>query len=576
MSDNHTLPKKPNVPAHLALDNAPDNINQADLMFSVPRPAKDAGHISAPAPQATAAAHGRQGNETAKEHGSSSSSRELDDDQKDIAIEKSIDERRLVLSNRNVVIIVGTNALVALLFIFWIYRSPAKLTSDPDAERIVATNTTKSEAATTSTTEEPPGEVVLPTEARVTSGIEIEGVTERPAIARLSVTGSVEATQQGMQSVTPLVAGRIGRVFAAVGDHVRAGSLLATIESPQIAEMRGNLSAAQTRLTLAERNLARVQRSENRVAVLSAKAKLDEAEATLRRTRRLIDLGAGAGKDFVAAEAAYKTAKAEYDFQSNIALNREVQEAQAAVETARTEVAQIRNGLSALGASAGAALVAAKGGPAEAVLTSTAQIAVRASASGTVTERFVNEGAGVEMGKPLFTIANISTVWVIANVPEAQIGSVRTGAPAEITSDALAARSIVGRVSYIDPVLSEETRTERVRVEVANPGERLKVGMFVEVGFQTSPTGSGTAAAGGTELVVPAEAVQRVGDRSVVFIPKTENGHYEVREVQTGGEVAGYSRITGGLKLGDRVVTKGGFLLKSQLLKGSFGEEDEK
>src|SRR5260370_35846615 len=102
--------------------------------------------------------------------------------------------------------------------------------------------------------------------------------------------------------------------------------------------MRGNLRAAETKLSLAQRNLTRVQRAENRVGVLSAKAKLDEAEATLRRTRRLIELGVGAGKDLVAAEAAYKTAKAEYDFQSNISLNREVQEAQAEAEMARTEV----------------------------------------------------------------------------------------------------------------------------------------------------------------------------------------------------------------------------------------------
>src|SRR5260370_36073118 len=102
--------------------------------------------------------------------------------------------------------------------------------------------------------------------------------------------------------------------------------------------MRGNLRAAETKLSLAQRNLTQVQRSENRVAVLQAKAKLDEAEATLRRTRRLVELGMGAGKDLVAAEAAYKTAKAEYDFQNNIALNREMQQAQADVETARTEV----------------------------------------------------------------------------------------------------------------------------------------------------------------------------------------------------------------------------------------------
>ena len=85
------------------------------------------------------------------------------------------------------------------------------------------------------------------------------------------------------------------------------------------------------------------------MAVIQAKAKLDEAEATLRRTRRLIELGAGAGKDLIAAEAAQKSAKAEYDYQNNISVNREVQQAQAEVETARVDVGHLRQSLSDIG-----------------------------------------------------------------------------------------------------------------------------------------------------------------------------------------------------------------------------------
>ena len=119
--------------------------------------------------------------------------------------------------------------------------------------------------------------------------------------------------------MTPLVGGRVERVYAAPGDFVRAGQVIAVITRPQIAQMHGKLHEAETRHELAKRNLARVERAENRVAVISAKARLDEAEANLRRVRRLVELGAG--KDLVAAEAAHKMAKAEYDFQSNISLN---------------------------------------------------------------------------------------------------------------------------------------------------------------------------------------------------------------------------------------------------------------
>ncbi|MBC7909959.1 MAG: efflux RND transporter periplasmic adaptor subunit [Pyrinomonadaceae bacterium] len=404
-------------------------------------------------------------------------------------------------------------------------------------------------------------EVKLSPEALAAAGIEIEGITQRPAVALLKVTGTVEANQQQTQQATPLVGGRIERVHVVLGDRVRAAQVLAVISSPQIAQMHGKLHESETQLQLAERNLQRVLRAENRVAVLQAKARLDEAEATLKRTRRLIELGAGAGKDLIASETAYKTAKAEYDFQSNISLNRETQEARAAVETARVDVSHIRDEMRALGAPVAE-------GERDDHRNDTSLVAVRAPAAGTITERLVNVGAGVEAGKPLFTIANLSNVWVIANVPEAQIGLLHVGTPAEVRSTALGGNALGGAVSYIAPQLNEDTRTAGVRVAINNPNEKLKAGMFVEVGFQT-----GTDTTTGEELMVKADAIQRIGERTVVFIPKEdEPGAFEVREVEVGGETDGYRKILSGLKLGDRVVTKGSFTLKTQMMKGEMGD----
>ena len=375
----------------------------------------------------------------------------------------------------------------------------------------------------------------------------------------------VEVNQLQSQQATPLVGGRVERVYVAPGDFVRAGAVLATIASPQIAQMHGKLHEAETQHALSERNLQRVQRAENRAAVLQAKARLDEAEATLKRTRRLIELGAGAGKDLIAAETTYKTAKAEYDFQSNISLNRELQEARAAVETARVDVGHIRDEMRALGAP-----VPEGEDQAHDHDRNTALVALRAPVSGTVTERLVNAGAGIEAGTAMFTIANLSTVWVIANVPEAQVGSIRVGAPAEVRSAALGTSAIAARVSYINPQLNEETRTAQVRLQVGNPSQQLKAGMFVEVGFQT-----GTSTVAGEELMIPVAAVQRVGDRAVVFVPKDdEPGHFAVRDVELGGEADGYRKVLAGLTLGERVVTKGSFVLKTQMLKGEIGEDD--
>jgi cobalt-zinc-cadmium efflux system membrane fusion protein len=456
--------------------------------------------------------------------------------------------------NRNLAIIalVIVFAIVAVLaVVFW--------ARDPKSTEVTV-NTAVREAGPAD--EHATDEVKLSPEALAATAIEIEGVTQRPAVALIRVTGTVETNQQQSQQATPLVSGRVERVNVSQGDTVRAGSVLAVISSPEIAEMHGKLHEAETARALAERNLQRVQRAENRVAVLSAKARLDEAEATLKRTRRLIELGAGAGKDLIAAEAAYKTAKADYDFQSNISLNRELQEANAAVETTRVDVSHIRDQLRALG-------VIVPEGEHHDHSKDTSLVALRSPTSGTVVERSVNAGAGIQAGTALFTISNTSSVWIVANVPEAQIGSIRVGTPAEVRSAAIGNNAIAGRVNYIDPRLNEETRTARVRIEVTNPGERLKSGMFVEVGLQA---GSGTAT--GEELMVRSEAVQRIGDRNVVFIPKEgEPGSFVVRDVELGGVADGYQRVLSGLQVGERVVTKGSFTLKTQLMKSSLGDE---
>lgn len=408
-------------------------------------------------------------------------------------------------------------------------------------------------------------EVELSPEAMKAAGIDIVSVTERPAVALLRVTGTVEADQQQTQQVTPLVAGRVERVNVVLGDSVRAGSVLAVISSPEVAEMHGKLHEAETRLMLAEQNLERVQKSENRVALLQARARLDQAETTLRRTQKLIELGAGAGKDLVAAETEYKTAKAEYDYQSNITVNREVQMVRAEVETSRVEVSHLRNSLRALGAE----VEDDRHNNRHDIST----IALVAPVSGRVTERLVNAGAGIEAGRPLFTISNISSVWVIANVPEAQVGLLQTGAKAEVRVASIEQESVVGEITYIDPILNEETRTARVRIEMANPREQLKVGMFVEVSFETAATGKESAMA--YELVIPDEAIQRTGERAIVFIPKEdEPGHFEVRDVDVGGVVDGLRQVKSGLSAGDRVVTKGSFTLKTQLLKNRMGGHD--
>jgi cobalt-zinc-cadmium efflux system membrane fusion protein len=441
--------------------------------------------------------------------------------------------------------IVGVIAIVGLI---WIVSKRSATSGE--------TETAKTEEESKSKTGR---EVKLEPDALAAAGIIIESVTQRPAIAKLYVTGTVDLNPEMTEMATPLVGGRIERVFYGVGDYVNKGAILATISSPQVAQLHGKMHEARTRYELAQRNLARVHRAENRVAVLQAKAKLDLADTTLKRTKRLIELGAGAGKDLATAEANYKTAKADYDFQSNISLNKEIQEAKADVETSHVDMTHIQDEMRALG-------VPYDADQPDDHSKNTSLVSLRAPLSGIVTDRKFNAGAGVEAAVPIFAVSNLSMVFVIANVPEANVRRLSIGSLAEISSPSLG--TIDARVSYIAPALDETTRTALVRLEVPNSGGKLRAGMFAEVGFQT-----GTNEVTGEELVVPSGAVQRTGDKTVVFIPREgEAGVFDVREIEAGGETEGYTRILSGLRLGEKVATKGSFILKTQLEKGAEEE----
>lgn len=408
---------------------------------------------------------------------------------------------------------------------------------------------------------QPVQEVRLEPNAAAAANITTEQVARRPSVSLLYVTGTVELNPERTEMATPLVGGRIQSVRYGVGDHVERGTVLATISSPQLAQLHGKMHEARTQFELAVRNMERVQRTENRVNVLAAKAKLDEADATLKRTKKLIDLGAGAGKDLVAAEAAYRTAKAEYEFQSNISLNKEIQEAKAAVETSREDLAHIVDEMRSYGDLSASIDEPADHGQ------DTSLVALRAPISGMVTERRFNAGAGIEANTPVFVISNLGTVYVIANVPQVNVNRLSIGSAAEIRTPSVG--TVNGRISFIDPRIDEQTRTARVRLEVSNVGGRLRAGMFTEVGFYT-----GISDTGDQELFVRSEAVQRLGDRTIVFVPRAgENGVFEVRNIEAGADIDGYTRIVKGLQFGESVVTNGSFVLKTQLEKGAIGDD---
>ncbi|GFO69680.1 RND transporter [Geomonas limicola] len=192
------------------------------------------------------------------------------------------------------------------------------------------------------------------------------------------------------------------------------------------------------------------------------------------------------------------------------------------------------------------------------------RIPVYTPLSGIVIEKIVQEGQYVNMGDPLFAIADLSTVWVEVEVYENEFSFVKLGQSVAIQSQSYPGKTFSGRVSFIYPFLDPKTRTVKVRVELANPGLKLKPDMFVNAIIK-SPLGTG--------LAVPASAVMDTGTRQVVWVEK-DAGMFEPRDVKVGARVGENVQILSGLSQGEKVAATGGYLIDSESqLKGGSGHE---
>ncbi len=177
------------------------------------------------------------------------------------------------------------------------------------------------------------------------------------------------------------------------------------------------------------------------------------------------------------------------------------------------------------------------------------------TASGIVTNRAVVEGAYVNEGTLLLEVVDLSSVWVLANIYESDANAIAPGMRMTVTGPALGGERIEGRVDYIYPSVDPASRTLQVRGVFANPGLRLKPGMYLTATILKPAADA---------LVVPAGAVIRTGLRDLVYV-EVEKNTFEAREVKLGMKADGYYQITdGNLNRGDRVVAEGGYLLDSE------------
>lgn len=189
-----------------------------------------------------------------------------------------------------------------------------------------------------------------------------------------------------------------------------------------------------------------------------------------------------------------------------------------------------------------------------------------APASGVVTERTVVQGQSVMAGEKLFTIADLSRVWIEADLRGADAASVRAGTTADIEITGLGARSFTGRVEYVYPTLEADARTTRARIAVSNAGGLLKPGMYATVRLSTPSR---------TALTVPTSAVVRTGERAFVFVD-LGGGKLKSQDVGLGSSADDYTEVLTGIEPGQRVVTSAQFLLDSEsnlgeVMKGMVG-----
>ncbi len=357
--------------------------------------------------------------------------------------------------------------------------------------------------------------VEISAEAQQRSGIVVTPAVIASLTQQLQTTGTVQAIDSSIAHIRPLTRGRLLEVLVRVGDRVAANHVLGQLDNIEAGEIATQYNSAQAELQRLKIQMAAQQRQ-------------------VERNRRLAEIGAVAQKEFELSLA-------------------EQQGMQEGIRAQESTIAGLTARLRRFGI---------KDFSGEAGTTS----AIQAPFAGVVVHVSAAPGDVVEAGTELFSIADLSTVYVQAQVYEKDLGQVRTGQTASVSLESYPGERFTGRVVSISDLIDPQTRTAAVRCQVANRGGRLKLDMLARVEF---PTSSKEFA-----LSVPVDAVQTVGDKPVVFV-RTAPDRFSIRPVDTGSTSDGRIEINRGLKEGEPVVSKGAFAVKSVLLAKELKEEKE-
>lgn len=346
-------------------------------------------------------------------------------------------------------------------------------------------------------------------------GLEVQPVRALSVSAPIIATGQLQMNEERSWKVGAVTEGRIIAVPVRLGETVTAGQIVAQMHSHEVHDARANRRQA----------IAELERQ---------KVLVEQARRVRDRTRRLFDLKAGAREQLEAAETQFRSA--EYSVTNAEA---ELQKTEAHL-TEFLEVPLQDAGHNADGTD------------------DQDYVPIKAPANGTVVERLANVGTVVSVATPVVTISDLSSLWLIAAVNEADLSLIRPQQTVRISVRAYPDKTFPGEVFQLGERLDPQTRTLQVRVLVSNLNGLLKPDMFATADF--------TPQSRNASIHVPESAVQDLNGKTVVFV-RAEKESFVVREVKAGARVAGQIEILSGLEPGTPVVVNGALLLKSQLLK---------
>ena len=337
------------------------------------------------------------------------------------------------------------------------------------------------------------------------AGIQLETLAAKPQADSITVTATIRANQDRMARVAPRVEGRVTAVSAKLGDAVRAGQALATLDSLVIGEAATAWAHAQSALRIADADYKRAE-------ALNADEIIPK-------------------KEFLKVQSEREMA------------------------AASLRAAEDRLRLLGVSAPRNAERVAST-------------FTVTAPFAGTVIEKTATLGQLANPNEPLFVIADLSRVWIEADLTEALLAKVRPGATTTVTVTAYPGERFSGKLTYVAAVLDKDKRTVPARIEVDNKDGRLKPEMFASATINAS---GASAKASAQVLTVPDDAIVLMQGLPTVFV--LEHGGYEARAIDPGAKSGGRTVVKSGLAAGDQVVASGAYALKARVLKSQISDE---